>query len=262
MRIFTLLSLVCLTSSVTLTAQTNTGNNFLLHLTAFIENRPTAKLVPQLDGVVTKKVDNKGLYHYYYGSYATREEAETMRKKVMELGYAYAYIVDIEKMKRECKAECDNDPNVGSDIPEIMRRVRSLHHLFFDFDRALLRPESRQQLSTLTAILNENDQYRVEFKGHTDGVGSPDYNRALATRRAVAAQSFLSQKGIPPQRVKTAAYGKETPIAKNVVNGKDCPEGRKINRRVEIFITDATGNVLNAMVEPISIPETLVYQAQ
>ena len=52
------------------------------------------------------------------------------------------------------------------------------------------------------------------------------------------------------------------PIAKNSKNGKDCPKGRRFNRRVEIFIMDKEGNVLNALVSPFEIPNDLIYEAQ
>ena len=64
--------------------------------------------------------------------------------------------------------------------------------------------------------------------------------------------------GVMEDRVKLSSYGMEIPIAKNKRNGKDCPEGRRFNRRVEIFIMDIEGNVLNALIEPLDIPTELL----
>ena len=103
-KTYTILSvLVCLAAFGTLTAQpvkNFQGNNFLVHVTAFLENRPTSYFY-NLEGVFSKE-DNKGIWHYFLGSYKTLEEADEIKRDVVAKGYPYAYVVDVEKVRREC----------------------------------------------------------------------------------------------------------------------------------------------------------------
>jgi outer membrane protein OmpA-like peptidoglycan-associated protein len=232
------------------------GNNFLVHVTAFLENRPITYFY-NLEGVFAKE-DNKGIWHYFMGSYKTLEEADEVKRSVVAKGYPYAYVVDVEKVRRECKLTCDSDPSIDPSVPSVMRQIRSLHHLLFDFRKHSLTMDSKSQLDKLATILNGNAMYRVEFKGHTDAIGTPEFNQALSERRSNASKDYIANKGVADKRMTTSSYGMENPIAKNLRNGKDCPEGRKFNRRVELFITDAEGNVLNALIEPFDIPNELV----
>jgi outer membrane protein OmpA-like peptidoglycan-associated protein len=233
-----------------------TGFNYLVHITAFNENRPISYF-SNLTGV-TKKLDNKGIYHYYLGGFATAEEAEKVKKEINGKGYPYAYLVDVAKVRKDCNMTCGDDPSIDEKLPPVMKSIRSIHHLFFDFDKNSLRPDSKTQLNRLATILSENASYKVEFKGHADSKGTAQYNQVLSEKRSETAKNYLTNRGIRADRVKTSSYGKDSPIAYNEMDGKDIPQGRKLNRRVEIFITDAEGNVLNALVEPIDIPNELL----
>jgi outer membrane protein OmpA-like peptidoglycan-associated protein len=233
-----------------------TAANFLVHITAFGEKRPLTYFT-NLDNIQTK-MDNKGIWHYYLGAFRTLEEAETVKKKLLEKGYPYAYVLDVEKTRKECKAQCNNsEPTL--DMPAIARSVRGLSNILFDFGAAGISRSGKMQLDNLASVMTDNGGYKVEFKGHCDAIGSPEFNQALSEKRSNAAKSYINNKGIDVFRIKTSSYGMETPIAKNNKNGKDCPEGRKYNRRVEIFVMDAEGNVLNALVTPFDIPEDLKY---
>jgi outer membrane protein OmpA-like peptidoglycan-associated protein len=236
------------------------GNNFLVHVTAFLENRPISYFY-NLEGVFAKE-DNKGIWHYFLGGYKTLEEADEVKRSVVAKGYPYSYVVDVEKVRRECKLTCDSDPSIDPSVPSVMRQIRSLHHLLFEFKKHSLTADSRSQLDKLATILAGNGMYRVEFKGYTDAIGTPEFNQALSEKRSEAAKTYIANKSIVNNRMTTSSYGMENPIAKNLRNGKDCPEGRKFNRRVEIFITDAEGNVLNALIEPFDIPNELVLASK
>jgi outer membrane protein OmpA-like peptidoglycan-associated protein len=229
--------------------------NFLVHITAFGEKRPLTYFT-NLDNIHTK-MDNKGLWHYYLGAFTTLEEAESVKKKLLEKGYPYAYVLDIEKTRRECKAQCDSEPTL--DLPAVSKSVRGLSNILFDFGAAGLNRSGKNQLDNLVAVMSENGGYKVELKGHCDAIGSPVFNQALSEKRSNAARSYVNTKGIDISRIKTSSYGMDTPIAKNYKNGKDCPEGRKFNRRVEMFIMDAEGNVLNGLIAPFEIPEDLIF---
>ena len=239
------------------TAAPNPHNSFLVHITAFIEPKP-GNYFDKLQGVYMKR-DNKGLYHYYLGGYNTLEEAETVKKKTIESGYPYTYVIDVEQVRRDCKASCGTtEPTLDIATPESIRSVQNVRHLFFDYNKSGLSADSKAQLSHLVDILQQNTGYLVEFKGHADGHGTPEYNQELSEKRSDMAKQYVVNMGVSSNRLRTSSYGMEAPIAKNEINGKDCPEGRKFNRRVEIFVTDVNGNVLNALVEPIDIPSELL----
>ena len=236
-----------------------TASNFLVHITAFTEKRPV-EYFTNLDNVFIKQ-DNKGIWHYFLGSYKTLEEADSVRQAVSKKGYPYVYVIDVEKVRRECKLTCDKDPSLAPDLPSVMRDIRNTSHLLFDFGKSGLSAQAKTQLNRLATLLNQNSKYKVEFKGHTDNIGSVEFNLALSDKRATAAALYLADRDIIGNRVKISGYGKETPIAKNQKFGKDCPEGRRFNRRVEVFIMDIEGNVLNALVEPLDIPTELLVDA-
>lgn len=256
-RITTLFALLWLTSAIVaqVAVRQEATANFLVHITAFSEKRPLTYFT-NVDNIHTK-MDNKGLWHYYLGAYKTLEEAEAVKKKLLEKGYPYAYVLDVEKTRRECKAQCESEPTL--DLPAVSKSVRGLSNILFDFGAASLNRNGKIQLDNLAAVMNDNGGYKVEFKGHCDAVGSPEFNLALSEKRSIMAKSYIHNKGVDVTRIKTSSYGMDSPIAKNNRNGKDCPEGRKYNRRVEMFIMDAEGNVLNALVTPFEIPDDLIY---
>ncbi len=103
--------------------------------------------------------------------------------------------------------------------------------ILFDFDDAALKPAARENLANLAASLNEHDGTEVLLVGHTDSVGSDDYNQALSERRAQAARSYLVSMGVSPLRVRAVGKGESEPIASN-----DTEIGRQENRRVEVAI--------------------------
>jgi outer membrane protein OmpA-like peptidoglycan-associated protein/tetratricopeptide (TPR) repeat protein len=106
-----------------------------------------------------------------------------------------------------------------------------LRNVFFDFDKATLKPESSTELDRLVKILQENPGIRIELSGHTDSKGSDDYNLTLSESRAKACVDYLVSKGIKADRLEFHGYGETKPIDTN-----DTEEGRANNRRTEIKI--------------------------
>ncbi|WP_444677764.1 OmpA family protein [Halomonas sp. E19] len=103
----------------------------------------------------------------------------------------------------------------------------------FAFDSAEIRPGAHQTLNQVANTLRENSDLRVRIEGHTDSVGSPQYNVGLSQRRADSVKSYLVSQGIAEQRMTTRGFGEERPVATN-----DTDEGRAQNRRVEIVNWD------------------------
>lgn len=101
----------------------------------------------------------------------------------------------------------------------------------FDFDKSTLRPESRQTLDEATEVLRQYPDIRVEVAGHTDSIGSDQYNQGLSERRAQAVYDYLVGNGINASRLNARGYGENSPIADNATR-----EGRQRNRRVELVV--------------------------
>ena len=86
-----------------------------------------------------------------------------------------------------------------------------IDNIFYDFDKATLRPESKEALDRLVALLNENPNVTIELSAHTDYKGSAEYNKGLSQRRAEAVVSYLVEHGIAADRLTPMGYGKEKP---------------------------------------------------
>lgn len=89
-----------------------------------------------------------------------------------------------------------------------------IDNIFYDFDKATLRPESKTALDDLVKLLNENPNVTIELSAHTDYKGSGEYNKRLSQRRAEAVVAYLTEHGIASDRLSPVGYGKEKP--KNV----------------------------------------------
>lgn len=106
-----------------------------------------------------------------------------------------------------------------------------LRNIFFDFDKATIRPESANELDRLIKLLTDNPSIRIELGSHTDSKGSDDYNQKLSQQRSQSVVSYLIGKGIAASRLEAKGYGETVPIASN-----DTDEGRQQNRRTEFKI--------------------------
>lgn len=86
-----------------------------------------------------------------------------------------------------------------------------VENIFYDFDKADLRPESVAALDELIAVLTDNPNVTIEMASHTDRKGSDDYNNRLSQRRAQSVIDYLVEKGISPERLQPHGYGKTRP---------------------------------------------------
>lgn len=106
-----------------------------------------------------------------------------------------------------------------------------LKNVFYDFDKATLRPESETELNLLIKLLKENPTMKIEISSHTDNKGSEKYNLDLSDRRSKSVVEYLITKGIDKGRLTSKGYGFSDPLAPN-----DTDEGRQMNRRTEFKI--------------------------
>ena len=122
--------------------------------------------------------------------------------------------------------QCPNTP-VGAKVNAV--GCWTLDNVLFDFDKSEIKPEAYPVLDEVVVILEKNPAMSVELQGHTDNVGTKEYNMGLSMRRAAAVAEYLVSKGILRNRMATTGYGFTNPVA---LNGTDF--GRSLNRRVEI----------------------------
>lgn len=106
-----------------------------------------------------------------------------------------------------------------------------LNNIFFDYDKATLRPESFAELNNLVKLMKENPTLEIEISGHTDNRGSAEYNKRLSNDRAKAVVDYLVSQGIAASRLRYAGYGFERPIAPNTSEAN-----MQLNRRVEFKV--------------------------
>jgi len=100
--------------------------------------------------------------------------------------------------------------------------------VLFEFDRSEIQPEFEGVLTEIADLIVANDE-QVTIEGHTDSIGTEAYNMGLGQRRADSVADYLASQGVPMEDMTTVSYGETRPVAPN-----DTPEGRALNRRVEI----------------------------
>ncbi|MDY0041106.1 MAG: OmpA family protein [Desulforhabdus sp.] len=121
------------------------------------------------------------------------------------------------------------------EVPD--EEVIVLRGIHFDFDKSNIKSEWVPVLEEAVAILKDNPQINIVIEGHTDAIGTDAYNQGLSERRARSVYNFFRQSGIASGRMQTVGYGESNPIAPNTnPDGSDNPEGRALNRRVELKV--------------------------
>jgi OOP family OmpA-OmpF porin len=132
----------------------------------------------------------------------------------------------------------ESDAWPGADIDAIAvlgssRRVSVPSAVLFAFDSDALGEGAESVLDRVVEEIRKQPGARVTVEGHTDDVGTTEYNLSLSQRRAQAVAAYLVQKGIAPDRIAAHGYGKSRPVTVN-----DGDEGQRKNRRVEMVIRE------------------------
>lgn len=123
----------------------------------------------------------------------------------------------------------------------VLEKAIVLEDIYYDFDRAEIRPDAAEKLNSLVEILKDNPNIRIELSSHTDSRGSEVYNEDLSQRRAESAVEYIISQGIARDRMVARGYGESRPIAPNEnPDGSDNPEGRQMNRRTEFKVIEIT----------------------
>jgi len=132
----------------------------------------------------------------------------------------------------------------GEELPTEIRQtprgvVVTFRHVLFAFDSADLNARARLEVERMATVLNHPRALvrRVVLEGHADAIGTEAYNLDLSRRRAEAVAQELVARGVRRDRLSVEGYGKQRPVAPNTLpDGRDNPEGRMLNRRVEAVV--------------------------
>jgi outer membrane protein OmpA-like peptidoglycan-associated protein len=141
----------------------------------------------------------------------------------------------MDKQARELKQALENE--LRADYVTIERidrdtiKVSLSSEASFDVDRSVVKPAFKPALNRVAAVMTKYDKTIVHSIGHTDSTGSDSHNQALSERRADAVASALRNRGVAGNRLYASGRGESEPRASN-----STAEGRKLNRRVELFI--------------------------
>lgn len=126
-------------------------------------------------------------------------------------------------------AEFNGCPDVAV-VQEVADKI--IENLIFGFDEATIDSKYHEDLDELAQQLTQNKALRLSIAGHTDNVGSREYNELLSQRRADAVKQYLVEQGVSEDRITTSALGQQEPVATNETDA-----GRQLNRRVKIVVT-------------------------
>lgn len=116
--------------------------------------------------------------------------------------------------------------------------VITIGDVLFDTNRAELKAGGMRNMEKLVVFLKDNPQRKAVIEGFTDSSGSDSHNQALSERRADSVMNGLISMGIGSERLSARGYGEAYPVA-----GNDSANGRQMNRRVEIILSDESGNI-------------------
>jgi outer membrane protein OmpA-like peptidoglycan-associated protein len=111
--------------------------------------------------------------------------------------------------------------------------VITLGDVLFDTNKSELKSGGMRNVQKLAGVLKEYPQRNVLVEGFTDSTGNSDYNQGLSERRAGAVRTALQDTGVSSDRISNRGYGQTFPVASNAT-----AEGRQLNRRVEIIVSD------------------------
>lgn len=136
----------------------------------------------------------------------------------------------LDKQAAELEASLGNNVGVVNNGDNLV--VTLSQDILFATNSTAVSGVSQNDLRTVASSLNRYPDTTVNVIGHTDNVGEADFNFDLSQRRAQAVSSILISSGVAPSRVRSIGAGENQPIATN-----GTPEGRQMNRRVEIVIT-------------------------
>ncbi len=149
---------------------------------------------------------------------------------------------EIEQTQQELTEAQKRMRQALSTVVEIRETTRglilNLPDILFDFGKSTLKPPAREIVSRMAGILLVSPDYGLRIEGHTDSVGSEEYNQKLSLKRAQAVRDYLEEAGLGSRILAVEGFGESKPVASN-----DTAKDRQKNRRVEIVIQEQSAPV-------------------
>ncbi|MDP9169354.1 MAG: OmpA family protein, partial [Acidobacteriota bacterium] len=173
---------------------------------------------------------------------AARQAAVAEQAKLaQEKGAALSARDQAEKDAQALRARLRDQLNLILSTRDTARGlIVNMSDVLFDFNQATLKPGAREKLAKVSGILLAYPSLRVSVEGHTDAIGTDEYNMKLSQKRADAVRDYLTSNQINPANVQSVGMGKANPVASN-----DTAAGRQENRRVEMVVS---GDVIGQSV--------------
>ena len=178
---------------------------------------------------------------------AQQEAANAQEQAMSAREEADAAKAEAERIRQEAEAELNRLEEALSKVVETRRTALGLvlnlgeDSIKFDFDKAALKPKERELLSRIAGILLTSSDYTVSVNGHTDDVGTEDYNQKLSERRAEVVHRYLIEAGVPGEIMTVSGWGKTKPRVEGTSDA-----ARAKNRRVELAIVNSRVNYRSA----------------
>jgi outer membrane protein OmpA-like peptidoglycan-associated protein len=140
-----------------------------------------------------------------------------------------------EAEKTQLRERLRNQLNTILETRETQRGlIVNINDVLFDFNQYTLKPGAREKLAKVSGIILAYPGLKIALEGHTDSVGTDDYNMKLSQQRADSVQTYLISQGVPADTVSSTGLGKADPVASN-----DNAAGRQQNRRVDMVVSGA-----------------------
>jgi len=145
-----------------------------------------------------------------------------------------------EQEKADLRAQLNKQLNLILETRDTARGlIVNMSDVLFDTGQHTLNAGAREKLAKISGIVVSHPGLQLSIEGHTDSVGTDDYNQQLSERRAESVRSFLIQNGVPAGTITAKGFGESQPVASN-----DTTAGRQRNRRVEMIVSgDIIGTV-------------------
>jgi len=162
----------------------------------------------------------------------------------IDKGTAERQTVLTEAREREARSATERANALERELADLKGKktergiVVTMGDVLFDTGKATLKPGAYTTVERLAAVLKEDPQRKVMIEGHTDNVGSDEYNQSLSERRAASVQAALFERGVDASQISTVGKGETTPVASN-----DNAAGRQQNRRVELVFQEDRSKV-------------------
>lgn len=176
-------------------------------------------------------VADKSSSYLLIGNFKSDEDSQVRLPTRSDLRYGYYYLDDVHLFKiPPIIIPPPNDSPLTDFIPK-PGEIVTLSRIYFEYDRVDFMPRALIQLDQLLAFLKKYPTMHIDIIGHTDNMGSIEYNQQLSMRRSAAVVNWLVAKGINRNRLISSGFGSSQPINTNFTS-----LGRSQNRRVEIKV--------------------------